>query len=85
MTGWRDRNRNNILNMTGKLYTGYFGINRHRSSKWQKLVRVGLYSAGCQVDQDPACYDEHMKLVYKSMERFGRSIKHSYVLTEEWR
>ena len=85
VTGWRDRNRDDILDMIGPLFTGYFGINRHKSSAWQRLVRVGPYSAGCQVDQDPGCYEQHMVIVRKSLDRFGLHSKHSYVLLEEWR
>lgn len=35
---------------------GYFGINLHRASQWRELSKVGLYSAGCCVIQNPNRY-----------------------------
>ena len=44
---WRDSNRNAILDRSGTIYKGYFGINIHHAGK--SSTQVNKWSAGCQV------------------------------------
>lgn len=62
--GWRDSNRDKILDMDpdGKTYEGIFGINLHRASAAQIKEDVGMYSAGCQVVQDAKHFNVLMAL-----------------------
>jgi len=63
-----DKSGNKIANIE----YGMFGINFHRASKWRILDYVGLYSAGCIVQQDPYRFqNEFMKLIHKSANRYG--------------
>lgn len=52
--------------LIGTLEYGLFGINNHRASQWKVLERVGLYSEGCVVHQNPYKYKEFLKLCYDS-------------------
>ena len=38
------------------LEEGIFGINCHRANQWKIINKVGLYSAGCVVHEDPKDY-----------------------------
>ncbi len=44
---WRDPNRNAILDRSGQIYKGYFGINIHHAGT--NSTQVDKWSAGCQV------------------------------------
>lgn len=49
-TIWRDKNKDgNFTHQNDKIYTGHFGMNLHRASALYDLVKIGKYSAGCQV------------------------------------
>jgi len=51
---------------------GRFGINFHRASRWKILEYIGLYSAGCIVQQDSYRYNKvFMKLVKRSVKLYG--------------
>jgi hypothetical protein len=43
---------------------GLFGINLHRASKYKILNKIGKYSAGCQVIQNPSEFNKIMDIVY---------------------
>lgn len=59
-----------VVDKQGKSYLmeyGYFGINCHRASSWKILDKIGLYSAGCTVHQDPNAYNDFIaKIEYNS-------------------
>lgn len=46
---FRDNNKNLILDTSGLVYTGFYGINIHRSNPENESVLVNKWSAGCQV------------------------------------
>lgn len=48
---WRDKNKDDTIQIGGKVYVGYFGINLHRADEKIITQTVGLWSAGCQVIQ----------------------------------
>lgn len=55
-------------------HTGLFGINCHRASKWKILEKIGLYSAGCVVHQDPFRYkDEFLFTIDNAIKHWGNS------------
>lgn len=58
-----------------RVETSYnFGINCHRASAWKILEKVGLYSEGCIVHQNPYKYrDVFMNLINSAAERWGNS------------
>ena len=46
---WRDDNRDLIIDQTGQIHEGIFGINIHRSNAKTASTIVEKWSAGCQV------------------------------------
>lgn len=87
----------NIKTITDSLYTiydshgskvcnleyGKFGINFHRASKWKILESVGLYSAGCVVQQNPYRFrDVFLDIVGRSAKRFGSTFTMTLITNE---
>ncbi len=63
----RDYNRDSRLDFTSaKKDTGFFGINIHRAKPHGATAIVDRWSAGCQVFQDAAHFDEFIELCEKS-------------------
>ena len=76
----RDNNKNNVLDINpSKKITGVFKTNLHRCSKWKIVRYIGLYSAGCQVIQNPKHFDELM-VTAKRQVSLGWGDKFSYTL-----
>jgi len=76
----RDNNKDNVLDIDpSKKITGIFKTNLHRCSKWKIVRYIGLYSAGCQVIQDPKHFDELM-ITAKRQVSLGWGDKFSYTL-----
>lgn len=79
--GWRDRNSDGKLDMTGPLLNDVNGLNLHTTSHLTgKAEKVGAYSAGCQVMQFTKDHLELMAIVKKSQTLYGP--KFSYALFE---
>ena len=80
---WRDKNRDNILDHeAGSEMEGYFGINIHKSSSREGgSSRVGRYSAGCQVFQNPNEFAMFIELCERAAEIWGE--KFTYTLLED--
>lgn len=59
---YRDNNRDAILDLNDetKLVVELAGINLHAASKIKDLLKIGRYSAGCQVIQN---FEEHQNLM----------------------
>jgi hypothetical protein len=76
----RDNNKDNVLDIDpSKKIKGVFKTNLHRCSR-HKIVRyIGLYSAGCQVIQNPKHFDELM-VTAKRQVSLGWGDKFSYTL-----
>lgn len=51
----RYTNKGNLVFTT---QLGLFGLNNHRASQWSILNKIGLYSEGCMVHQNPLKYKE---------------------------
>lgn len=74
----RDADRNALLNTKAKATTGLYGINIHGASLWRVIDKIGDYSAGCQVIQDPAHLRELLSLVRAQMRAgFGAAITYT--------
>ena len=79
VTVYRDKDKN--YSRPGDLpYTGWFGINIHKGTK-NAENRIGKYSAGCQVIQDPDDFTKFMKVVKGSRQyRNDRQCFFTYTL-----
>ncbi len=76
----RDNNKDSELEIDiSKKITGIFKTNLHRCSKYRLLRYIGLYSAGCQVIQNPKYFDELM-VTAKRQQSLGWGDKFSYTL-----
>ena len=76
----RDNNKDNVLDIDpSKKITGIFKTNLHRCSKWKIVRYIGLYSAGCQVIQDPKHFDALMDTAKRQVS-LGWGDKYSYTL-----
>ena len=86
----RDNDKNSVLDFSlyrdpkkrkKHVFEGNIKANIHRSSKWKRTMNVGMYSAGCQVLQDPNEFLEFMDLCKRGTKMYGNSL--SYTLIEE--
>ena len=76
---WRDRNRDDKLDLGTDEISGYFGINIHRANSQRVSQIVGPHSAGCQVIQDPEEYKIFIDLCKLQIKHLGYK-KFSYTL-----
>ena len=79
--GWRDENYNFTKDPSEVEISGYFGINLHRMHATQIVTKIGRYSAGCQVIQDPKKFAEllgHVKSTW--MYQGNNNIAFNYML-----
>jgi hypothetical protein len=63
----------------GTITTGNYGINIHRSRSTGEADLVGAYSAGCQVFKTATDFNDFMKLVNKSADKFGNSFTYTLI------
>lgn len=82
---------NAALNRSGELgfrdyiiYKGTFGINCHRASSIGIVERVGYYSAGCVVHQDPKEYLRFIDLCKKSSIIWGDSFSATWITESDY-
>ncbi len=74
----RDADRDQELDIhNGIEETGFFGINHHRSHSEAEVQKIGRYSAGCQVTQNPHEYDVFMSIYEESVEIWGEGITYT--------
>lgn len=79
----RDNNKNNILGDSVAVpFSGILKTNIHRASKWEILDKIGGYSAGCQVIQDPEDFKVFMAICKQQIEH-GLGNSFSYTLLNE--
>lgn len=80
VTVYRDYDRDAILDFNnGKEETGRFGINIHKAGKNSEYVDT--WSAGCQVFQNSADFEDFMKLVNRQKQMYGKYF--TYTLIDE--
>jgi len=64
--GWRDANYNFVKDNKDIIVCDYFGINFHRMHPISIVDKIGKYSGGCQVVQDPKRFAEILATVKAS-------------------
>lgn len=70
-------------NLIFREQTGIFGINHHRASAYQILVRVGLYSEGCTVVQNPSDYDKLVSYWSAASKLWGNWFTTTYITEQQ--
>lgn len=81
---YRDNDKDNILDMDEKtITTGMYGINIHRSNPFTESAEIGKWSAGCQVFQKVADFNEFMEICYKSRKMYGNHFTYTLMLESE--
>ena len=82
ITVYRDADRDEEIDTTGVPEDmGIHAVNIHRANAVRPSVRVGRWSAGCQVIQDPDHFAFLLSLCERAKEKYGNSF--SYTLLEE--
>ena len=82
---YRDTNKDTNLDWdpdVSSIDEGYFGINIHRAKEDVITPHVAGYSAGCQVHQDSANFDEMMVLCRRAADMWSNSFTYT-LFTEE--
>jgi len=85
---WRDNNKDEIIdynNISTVVDNGYFGINIHRSNPYDKSYLVNKWSAGCQVFQAVADFNEFVALCKKSANLYGNSFSYTLITEQDLR
>jgi hypothetical protein len=76
VTVYRDYNRDNVLDFNnGREETGMFGINIHKAGAESDVVNN--WSAGCQVFQKSADFEEFMNLARKHKSLYGNQLTYT--------
>lgn len=76
----RDYDRNAVLDFdNGKEFKGMYGVNIHRSSASGSSKSIDKWSAGCQVFQNIADFNQFMQLCEKHKSRFGNLFTYSLI------
>lgn len=79
VTTYRDYDRNAVFDLGQRETTGNYGINIHKAGADSQ--DVNKWSAGCQVFQKSADFQEFMQLTDKHKANFGN--KYTYTLLDE--
>jgi hypothetical protein len=82
----RDNNRDSVVDATlysdpRNIFTANLRTNLHRASKWAIVRWVEKFSAGCQVIQNPAHFDQLVALCERAARTYGN--RFTYTLLEE--
>ncbi len=79
---YRDNNKDAIYDLEPKkIDEGIFGINIHRANQAYVRQTIDMYSAGCQVFQEPNQFNSFINVCKKQKELYGNSF--TYTLIEE--
>lgn len=79
---YRDNNKDTIYDLEPKkIDEGIFGINIHRANQNYARETVDMYSAGCQVFQEPNQFNSFISVCKKQKELYGNSF--TYTLIDE--
>ena len=83
---YRDNDRDEILDMMpDTVQKGLFGLNIHRASADWRSIRVGKWSAGCQVVADPRDFARLMDICRLAEEVWGPTFSYTLLLQEQLR
>ena len=79
---YRDGNMDMVYDMYPEtINEGLFGINIHRSNEGYTRQTVDMYSAGCQVFNDPRDFESFIRLCEEQAKIYGNSF--TYTLIDE--
>lgn len=79
---YRDGNMDMVYDMYPEtINEGLFGINIHRSNEGYTRQTVDMYSAGCQVFNDPRDFESFIRLCEEQSKLYGNSF--TYTLIDE--
>lgn len=82
VTVYRDNTLDEQIDIHGmEEDTGLHAVNIHRANGVRPSVKVGKWSAGCQVFQDPDHFSFFLSLCERGKEKYGNSF--TYTLLEE--
>jgi len=77
---FRDANKDHVHDRdAGTITEGNYGINIHRSRKYGEVDQVDQYSAGCQVFKNTDDFNDFMKLIQKSADKFGNAFTYTLI------
>lgn len=77
---YRDGNKDNIYDLNPEtIDEGLFGINIHRSNQGFTRDTIDMYSAGCQVFNDPNDFKKFMALCKKQRDIYGNSFTYTLI------
>jgi hypothetical protein len=79
---FRDRDKDDQIDLTGRLFPGVIGANIHRAAAKGETQKVGKYSAGCTVFADRFEYDFFMDLCERSSKLYGP--RFTYTVLHDW-
>ena len=80
--GWRDKDSDGVLDMSGPIYTDVKGLNLHTTSHLRGHAdKVGAYSAACQVIQKTIHHGEFMGIIDWAKKVYSDAF--SYALFDE--
>jgi hypothetical protein len=82
ITVYRDGNRDDKYDVSGKEYTGLFGINNHRAVENGRSIMVEKWSAGCQVHEDYYNFEIFMRLITEAEKNWSNLFTYT-LLTEQ--
>jgi hypothetical protein len=83
VTVFRDNNRDSILDRSGELFSGLFGINIHRANSKGITKTISRHSAGCQVFQNVEHFDLMMKLAEVHKRLYGNEFTYTLIDLKE--
>ncbi|GEM_PF-1126126 len=78
---WRDHDKDGQFDYEGPVYSDVSGLNLHTASFAKVSAKVGAYSAGCMVIQDPLDFKRLLLLVRKALRYYPN--RFSFTLIEE--
>lgn len=81
---YRDGNKDNVYDLCpDKTEVGMFGINIHRSNEHWTRSTIDMYSAGCQVFNNPDEFKSFMTLVTKASTIWGNRFTYTLINEED--
>lgn len=79
----RDRNQDNKIDINGKEYTGFFGIDIHNASNYHESTIIDKWSAGCQVVPNPDDFEDFLSLCRLHERNFGNKFTYTLLNSNE--
>jgi len=77
---YRDGNKDDIYDLNPEtIDNGLFGINMHRSDKDFTRSTIDMYSAGCQVFNNPSNFNTFINVCEKQRKRYGNSFTYTLI------